>query len=475
MIDQIFSAIAHLVNRRPKLVVALIGVIFIIALFGVTMITMQTGNDTYMNKNSPEGVVNKEYTNTFNQDSLILIIETSDPLNPAVLSYMDRLESDIRQQQHITSASSVVDILKQENNGVLPQTKGEISTLVNQIPPAVQTTAVPSNVLTLMEVQLDTGLSDNTETSVLNTVQQAVDQSNPPAGVTVSLSGTPAFDAQMKAAMGSQMGVLIGAAMILMVLVMGVLFSYVSYRFLPVIFVGLGLTTALGLMGLAGIQLNMAVLGAFPVMIGLGIDYAIQFHARLDEESRKGSLDDAVYMTITRTGPAVMYAMLATSLGFAAMFISTVPMIQSFGLVAIIGIMSCYCISLVGIPAVAQVIHYKPKQKTPTVCYAVGEEACDTLPVQKKNSWSYGQFLTDTSVKIAKNPVPILLLAALIAVIGFQIDPIIPIEANQNNFVPSNMPAKIEIDKVTRVLGSTTTADFYVQGGRVTDLDSIQW
>ena len=96
---------------------------------------------------------------------------------------------------------------------------------------------------------------------------------------------------------------------------MGLLFSYVSYRFLPVVFVGLGLTTALGLMGLAGIQLNMAVMGAFPVMIGLGIDYAIQFHARLDEESRKGSLDDAVYMTITKTGPAVMYAMLATSLG----------------------------------------------------------------------------------------------------------------------------------------------------------------
>ncbi len=151
--------------------------------------------------------------------------------------------------------------------------------------------------------------------------------------------------------MGSQMGVLIGAAMILMVIVMGLLFSYVSHRFLPVVFVGLGLSTALGLMGLAGIKLNMAVMGAFPVMIGLGIDYAIQFHARLDEESRKGSLDDAVFMTITKTGPAVMYAMLATSLGFAAMFVSTVPMVQSFGLVAMIGIMSCYCVSLVGIPA----------------------------------------------------------------------------------------------------------------------------
>jgi hypothetical protein len=464
-----------MVNHRPKLVVGIIGVVFIIALVGMTMITMQTGNDTYLDKNSPEGIVNTQYTNTFNADSIILIVKTSDPLNPQVLAYLDRLEGDIRQQQNIASVSSIVDILKSENNGVLPQSKGQIDALVQQIPAATRQVADPSNVLTLVQVPLVEGLSDDTEAATLNNIQSLVDTSQPPAGVTVEVSGMPAFTTQMKAAMGSQIGVLIGAAMILMVIVMGLLFSYVSYRFLPVVFVGLGLTTALGLMGLAGIQLNMAVLGAFPVMIGLGIDYAIQFHARLDEEARKGSLDDAVYMTITRTGPAVMYAMLATSLGFAAMFISTIPMIQSFGLVAMIGIMSCYCISLVGIPAVAQVIHYTPKQKTPTVCYAVGDEACATLPAPKKKSWSYGQFLTSTSVKIAKNPVPILLIAALIAVIGFQIDPLIAIEANQNNFVPSDMPAKIQMDEVTNVLGSASTADFYVQGGRVTDFDTILW
>jgi hydrophobe/amphiphile efflux-3 (HAE3) family protein len=475
MIDQIFSTIARFVNHRPRLVVGIIGVVFIIALVGMTMITMQTGNDTYLNKNSPEGIANTQYTNTFAADSLILIVETNDPLNPQVLNYLDQLESDIRQQQNIASASSIVDILKSENNGVLPQSKGQIDTLVQQIPEATRQVAVPSNVLTLVQIPLNEGLSDDTKTATLNNIQSLVDSSQPPAGVKVTVSGSPAFSAQMKAAMGSQMGILIGAAMILMVIVMGLLFSYVSYRFLPVVFVGLGLSTALGLMGLAGIQLNMAVMGAFPVMIGLGIDYAIQFHARLDEESRKGSLDDAVFMTITRTGPAVMYAMLATSLGFCAMFISTVPMIQSFGLVAMIGIMSCYCVSLVGIPAVAHVIHYKPKQQAPQVCYAVGEEACNTLPAPKKKGWSYGQFLTSTSVRIAKNPVPILIIAVLIAVIGFQLDPLIAIEANENNFVPSDMPAKIQMDKVTRILGATSTADFYIQGGRVTDLDTIQW
>ena len=99
MIDQIFSTIARFVNRRPKLVVGIIGVVFIIALVGMTMITMQTGNDTYLDKNSPEGISNNQYTNTFAADSLILIVETNDPLNPQVLDYLDRLEGDKRSKR----------------------------------------------------------------------------------------------------------------------------------------------------------------------------------------------------------------------------------------------------------------------------------------------------------------------------------------------------------------------------------------
>ncbi len=190
-------------------------------------------------------------------------------------------------------------------------------------------------------------------------------------------------------------------------------------------------------------------------------------------------------MTVTRTGPAVMYAMLATCMGFLAMFISPVPMIRSFGLVSIIGVMCSYTLSLIGLPTIALLLNYTPKVQKTELCYAVGEGACDSViedsskPVpsrkQKKSTWSYGRFLTETSVKIAKNPVPILLIAALGAVIGFQIDTIIPIETSENAFVPSDMPALISMDKVSRVIGATDSASFYVQGQRVTDLDCIKW
>ena len=282
----------------------------------------------------------------------------------------------------------------------------------------------------------------------------------------------------MSEGLSSNMGILIGGALVLMVITMGFLFSYVRYRFMPVLLVAIGLITSLGLMGLAGIQLNMAVIGAFPVLIGLGIDYAIQFHARFDEEIRKGSIENAVFMTVTRTGPAVMYAMLATSMGFVAMFVSYLPMIRSFGLVSIIGINCCFWISCIGMPTIALLLNYRPKPDQTGQCYAVGTDACDTIITkerEKKSGFSYGRFLTDVSMKIAKNPVPILVVAGLVALAGFYIDPTIPVSSDENTFVPSDMPAKINMEKVTRVLGATSTADFFVQGSRVTDLETMIW
>ncbi len=484
MIETIFEGIADTINRRPALVAGLLVVVFCIALYGMTFISMQTGTEVYLDKTSEKGILNTRYTDAFQSDSLILIIETNDPLNPDVLTYIDNLEASIRQQQNIKSVNGIADLLKSANGGKLPPSKAEIDAIVITIPPEVKKTAVPSNVMTLVQIQLDEGLSEKVRNGALANVQKVVSTSDPTPGTKVTVTGSPAFSKEMSSSLGKDMGVLIGAAMVLMIIVMGILFAYVRYRFMPVALVGVGLITSLGLMGLAGIQLNMAVVGAFPVLIGLGIDYAIQFHARFDEEARKGSLDNAVFITVTRTGPAVMYAMLATCMGFVAMFISPVPMIRSFGLVSIIGVMTCFCISLIGMPTIAVLLNYKPKGPAPTVCYAVGEGACESLTDEipspkksrnRKSSFSYAHFLTETSMKIAKNPVPILLVVGLIAVIGFQLDAIITIETNENAFVPSDMPAKIQMDKVGRVIGSTNSAAIYVKGPRVTDLDTLLW
>ena len=478
MIQQIFEGIAKTIIR-PKLVAGLILVLFCIGLYGMTTLVMQTGWETYVDKDSPAGAIQEKYNQDYTSSVIILIIEAGDPLSPEVLSYVDNLETDLRQQQNVKSVQSITDVLKAYNGGTLPSSRAETERIVNSLPESTRALVYPSNVLTLVQIKITPGLSDTVQKSVLTNAGNVVDASTAPPGVKVELSGSPAFSQQMSSGLMSNMGILIGGALILMIITMGILFSYVRHRFMPVLLVAIGLVTSLGLMGLFGINLNMAVVGAFPVLIGLGIDYAIQFHARFDEEARKGSLEDAVFMTVTRTGPAVMYAMLATSMGFLAMMVSTVPMIRSFGIVSIIGINTCFWVSCLGMPTLAVLLHYQPKPQQTEQCYAVGTDACDTIigkeKNKKKSGFSYGQFLTNTSVWIAKNPVPILLVAGLIALIGFQIDATIPVNSDENAFVPSDMPAKINMDKVTRVIGATSTADLLVQGSRVTDLDTVIW
>jgi hypothetical protein len=479
MIQQIFEGIAKTIIRRPKLVAGLILVLFCIGLYGMTTLVMQTGWETYVDKDSPAGAIQEKYNQDYTSSVIILIIEAGDPLSPEVLSYVDNLETDLRQQQNVKSVQSITDVLKAYNGGTLPSSRAETERIVNSLPESTRALVYPSNVLTLVQIKITPGLSDTVQKSVLTNAGNVVDASTAPPGVKVELSGSPAFSQQMSSGLMSNMGILIGGALILMIITMGILFSYVRHRFMPVLLVAIGLVTSLGLMGLFGINLNMAVVGAFPVLIGLGIDYAIQFHARFDEEARKGSLEDAVFMTVTRTGPAVMYAMLATSMGFLAMMVSTVPMIRSFGIVSIIGINTCFWVSCLGMPTLAVLLHYQPKPQQTEQCYAVGTDACDTIigkeKNKKKSGFSYGQFLTNTSVRIAKNPVPVLLVAGLIALIGFQIDATIPVNSDENAFVPSDMPAKINMDKVTRVIGATSTADLLVQGSRVTDLDTVIW
>lgn len=481
MIQRIFEGIANTIIKRPKLVAALVFALFFIGIYGMTTLSMQTGWETYVDKNSPAGAIEVKYNEDYKSDTIIFIIEAGDPLSPEVLSYVDNLETNLRQQQNIKSVQSITDVLRAYNGGTLPTSRSDTERIVNSLPESTRDLLYPSNVLTLVQLKLTPGLSENVQKSVLDNMGSVVTSTSPPPGVKVEISGSPAFSQQMSSGLTSNMGILIGGALVLMIITMGILFSYVRHRFMPVLLVAIGLVTSLGLMGLFGINLNMAVIRAFPVLIGLGIDYAIQFHARFDEEVRKGSLNDAVFITVTRTGPAVMYAMLATSMGFLAMYVSTVPMIRSFGIVSIIGINTCFWISCIGMPTIALLVNYQPKPQTGE-CYAVGTDACDTIIDNPKNrakntkkGFSYGQFLTSTSVKIAKNPIPVLLLAGLIALIGFQIDATIPVDSNENAFVPSDMPAKINMDKVTRVIGATSTADLLIQGSRVTDLDTVIW
>jgi hypothetical protein len=430
-------------------------------------VTMATGSDTYVDKDTKRGMLLDDYTGTFQSDSILVLIEADDVLTPPVLTYIDRIETDIAKGQNVDSVTSITNLLKSANGDILPVSPAEITGAQQRLPSEVLSRFMPSRTMTIAVATLKPGLSQEQQGEVVNNLDTLLRVSDKPPGVSVVLTGNSAFQQQMQTEMSTSMSVLILAAMILMVIAVGLLFGHVRYRLLSVGIVATGLILTFGIIGYSGMQINMATIGAFPVLIGIGIDYAIQFHSRFDEEIRKGTVAGAVKNTITLAGPSVLYAMLATSLGFLAMYISPLPMIRSFGIVCVIGVISCYLAAIVLIPCIGILVSYRAKE-VPRPKSVSGNK-----PVQLVNQ--YNNFLGSAAAMVAKNPVPVLLVIGCIALVGFMLDDQIIVNTDEDTFVPKDMPAKIYLDKVSRAMGSPSSTPVLIRSENVLSVTTIQW
>ena len=65
MINGIFTSVATTINRHPKSIAGLLLVIFLIAVFSMTRLTMQTSADTCLDKDSARGILYNNSIGTF--------------------------------------------------------------------------------------------------------------------------------------------------------------------------------------------------------------------------------------------------------------------------------------------------------------------------------------------------------------------------------------------------------------------------
>lgn len=475
-----FEWLAKAIQNRPFHVTAIALAVLVLILYGMTLLAMETGNDTYIDKTTLRGSLLNHYSDVYESDNIMIIFESDEVLTTTMLEYIDRLEEDIRNEQYISGVNSIADLFNEANHGDLPQSQAEINFLKEQLPSSLLDRYVPSNLMTIIIVELEPGVSEDVQKQVLNNLDSMIRISDNPPGTSITVSGSPAFDEERRQQMGASLGTLILAAMLLMVLAMLLLFSHVRYRLLPVFVVGTGLIMTFGIMGLLGINISMVVIGAFPVLIGIGIDYAIQFHSRIDEVVRHSSLKQAVQVAVKSAAPSLLIAMSATSIGFIAMVFSPLPMMVDFGICCMIGVLCCYISALIIIPTFAVISKYKPKKE------GIKKRDKSTPGNQENGNVNrsrseislierYNHMLGQLAYKIAKNPIPVILSLFFIAAFGLYLDNQVPINTDEESFVPQDMPALIDMKKITRVWGSTDTIPIIITADNVLNPEILKW
>src|SRR6476646_7808131 len=137
-------------------------------------------------------------------------------------------------------------------------------------------------------------------------------------------------------------------AAFIMVIILAVLFR-VRWRLLPLGVILVGVIWAFGLAGYLGIPLSLVTIAGLPVMLGVGIDYAIQMHARVEEEVIVDRAEHPIQETARNLGPALLVVTFDAIFAFAALRFAKVPMIRDFGLLLAVGI-AAICIGSIILP-----------------------------------------------------------------------------------------------------------------------------
>lgn len=285
---------------------------------------------------------------------------------------------------------------------------------------------------------------------------------NPLNNVSVTVIGDAKLMDAITNSLTKNIAILLGLSVAAMVLILVLIFR-VRWRLLSLLMVGVGALMTFGLVGYASVPVTMATMAVLPILIGLGIDYSIQFQNRYQEEViRSPSVGEAIVTSVSRMFPAVGIALLATIIGFITLYISEVPMIRDFGMVLAIGIILSYITGLFLLNAVL----YLGDRRTPV---AKLQQAAFSA------SGRIERFLSRVAKLAIKYTLPIFLIALAFAVGGGIVDHMLPTSTDYEEFMPQTITELQELRELRQIIGSGGEIRFMVEADDVTSVEILLW
>lgn len=304
----------------------------------------------------------------------------------------------------------------------------------------------------MMVVKLNGNLSDSVKDDVSQEISSKLLNLSSDE-VQITISGKSILDGALKTEMKSSMQAMVGMAIGLMFVILMLVFK-VKWRQLSLGVIFIAVLATLGFMSWLDVPVTMVSMAVFPILIGLGIDYSIQFHNRFEENQ------DALEAT-KNIAPPVAIAVIATMLGFISLYASPVPMIQDFGKMLTIGVI----ISFLGAIFILMPILRAGQDHETKVKTEINELKIGLME-------RFFAFLTKWSLKLG---ILILISVSCVAGYGFYVDSQIAVETDIETFMPQDLKELADIHLIRDALDSTDQIAIYIQSNDLLTNTNLQY
>lgn len=169
----------------------------------------------------------------------------------------------------------------------------------------------------------------------------------------VHLSGMPYIRTEFSAKVSKEMSLFMGLAFLVTALILFYFFRSLTVVLSALAVVGVGVIWATGYIVLLGYDITLLTGLIPPLIIVIGVPNVIFLLNRYHEElNRNRSQEEALLIASEKVGETTFFANVTTSIGFFVFYFTGSPLLVQFGLVAALGIMTTYAVSLVLIPII---------------------------------------------------------------------------------------------------------------------------
>jgi hydrophobe/amphiphile efflux-3 (HAE3) family protein len=267
------------------------------------------------------------------------------------------------------------------------------------------------------------------------------------------VTGAPVVVDAIARALKDALLLLIGVAIVVMAIVLVLAFRS-RLRLLPLALALASAAILFGLLDLVGGSLTMASVAVLPILIGLAVDYAIQFQARLDEVQGTGaSGPEAARTAANLSGPTIATACLATAAGFLVLLLSPTPMVRGFGVLLFAGVLLAFVLVMTAGFAALGLRRAPREAREPKGFRALAA-------------------LVDFSVA---RPVLILAVGVVLAAVGWGVGTQIDTVSEVRQLAPHNLSQVEHLDTFEEATGTTGDLEVLVEAPDLTDPATIEW
>ena len=243
-----------------------------------------------------------------------------------------------------------------------------------------------------------------------------------------------------------QKGMLTLGAIAVVVMILALSFAFrVRWRLVPFIVMIVGVIWTFGLLGYAGFRLSLVTIAGLPILIGLGVEFAIQVHNRIEEEVGANKDPAPFAKTLRNIGPALLVATVAAAIACIALQASKVPMIRDFGVLLALGIVIVFIAAII----------------VPVAVLSIREHRKPTT------SYHHQPLVEGTITKMAHLPqwtvVPMVLVAVALFVGGLFAEERTPIQTDPEKWVDQESAVIKSLDQLRAQTASSSELGVFVQ------------